>query len=384
MLLVAISLVVAWPASAAAPSVKLRPIVEGFERPLLVASHSVRGRRVFVGEQRGVIHRVVSGEQGWRRSGVFLDISDRVASPPDGEGGENGLLGLAFHPRYRDNGLLFVSYTESDGADAYRVVVSRFRRLGSGRGDPDSERVLLRVGTSTTKHFSGHLEFGPDGRLYVGLGDHADPGAGQNRGNLPGSILRIKPGDPDGSGPRTYGIPTGNPNVGRPGKRNEIWSHGLRNPWQFRFDRKTGALWIGDVGADTREEVDRSVSTKAARAGKGVNFGWSHCEGTRKTGSATKCERHRLPVHDYGHADGWCSVTGGAVHRGPGARNWRGLYVAGDFCGGLFVLNGSGKRRYSGHSGRLITSFGEDAEGRIFATTLDGTLHKVVMKGKRP
>ena len=387
----AMAMLLALPAAGAETEVKLKPLVGGFERPLLVSSHEGRARNVFVGEQAGVIHRVAFKRGSWRRAGVFLDISDRVSSPGVGENGENGLLGLALHPDYRSNGLAYVSYTEADIAGTYRLIVSEFERSGPGKADADSEREVLRLDHRSRVHFSGHLDFGPDGRLYIGVGDARLPDRAQDLSILPGSILRIKPTDPDGAGPRTYGIPKGNPHVGKAGKRDEIWASGLRNPWQFSFDRKTDALRIGDVGEGLREEVDRNFPNKRGRAGKGVDYGWNDCEGKKEfaddEGDADRrCEQHRLPVHDYGHnrPEGWCAVTGGSVHRGPGARAWQGLYVAGDLCGGVFVLNQAGKRRYQTDSNLPITSFGEDSAGRIFATTFDGNLNKVVFKGPRP
>ena len=168
---------------------------------------------------------------------------------------------------------------------------------------------------------------------------------------------------------------------------NDIWSWGLRNPWRFSFDRKNGDLWIGDVGQGAREEVNRSRSNSAGKAaGKAKNYGWNRCEGKRRYPATSRtCTFGQRPVYDYAHGNGRCSVTGGHVHRGPSAANWKGLYVAGDFCGRLFVLNGSGKVKLSKTTQKRVSSFGEDAAGRIFATDLSaGTIFRVKLSGPRP
>ncbi|HKZ91624.1 MAG TPA: PQQ-dependent sugar dehydrogenase, partial [Candidatus Limnocylindrales bacterium] len=194
------------------------------------------------------------------------------------------------------------------------------------------------------------------------------------------------PLDPDGDGPRRYQVPATNPLVGRSGL-DEIWAWGLRNPWRFSFDRETGDLWIGDVGQDLREEIDRSgADASGTNAGKGSNYGWSRCEGNHRYPATDRpCGFGTRPVHDYPHGDGRCSVTGGHVHRGPTAPAWHGLYVAGDYCGRLFVLGPDGSVRLTRDSGRTLSSFGEDAAGRIFAADLsDGTIYQVRFSGPRP
>jgi hypothetical protein len=214
---------------------------------------------------------------------------------------------------------------------------------------------------------------------------------GQDLGTRLGKLLRIGPLDPDGGGQRHYSIPAGNPYVGQAGRRGEIWSSGLRNPWRFSFDRATGDLWIGDVGQSRREEVDRDrAGADGVGAGRGLDFGWDGCEGSlefeAKEGDADGiCEHDTLPIHDYGHGAARCSVTGGYVHRGPADTAWRGLYVAGDYCGRLFVLGQGGRVLYTRATPRRISSLGEDAAGRIFlADHANGHIYRVRFFGPRP
>ncbi len=181
-------------------------------------------------------------------------------------------------------------------------------------------------------------------------------------------------------------MPASNPLVGGPG-RDEIWAWGLRNPWRFSFDRRSGDLWIGDVGQGEREEIDRARANARQRgAGKGRNYGWSRCEGSRRyPDTSAACRIGTLPLYDYTHGNGRCSVTGGYVHRGPAAPGWRGLYVAGDYCGRLFVLDQNGRVRLSRTTSRNISSFGEDAAGRIYATDMaTGTVAMLRLRGPRP
>lgn len=202
-------------------------------------------------------------------------------------------------------------------------------------------------------------------------------------------MLRIDPKDPDGAGGKTYRIPGNNPYVGKPG-RDEIWAHGLRSPWRYSFDRANGNLWLGDVGQNKREEVNKSRSNRKGRqAARKDNFGWDDCEGPLEFeldegDKNLGCSTHKLPIHAYKRNPeiGRCSVTGGYVYRGPVKKNWRGLYGAGDFCGGLFVLDQKGKRRWYENSGVSIASFGEDVAGRIYAVGIfEGTVYRVRMKG---
>ena len=340
------------PADAAASGITLRTILRGYDRPVHVATRPDARRDLFIVEQAGVIRRATSRGGRWRKRGVFLDLRSVVLDPETNHF-EQGLLGLAFHPDHARNRRLYVAYTRRGGPSSKGdLVIAEYRRTSARAADPASGRIVLVVDKGAPSHNGGSLVFGPDGLLYIGIGDGEFPGdpneVAQDRRSLLGKILRIDPLDPDGSGPRRYRIPTGNPFVGRVGL-DEIWSLGLRNPWGFSFDPRTGDLWIGDPGEARREEVDLvRAGDDGRQAGKGANFGWDDCEGTLEfeagEGDADDlCGRHVLPVFDYAHASDACSVIGGRVHRGPGASAWHGLYVAGDHCGRLFALGPAGR-----------------------------------------
>ncbi len=379
------------PAAAASSDVSMSRVLSGYTRPLLVTHAPGGGRNIFIVEQTGKIKRATYRNGAWRRLGTFLDISGEVNDPRLQGNGERGLLGLAFHPKYRSNGRFYVFYTRAAGGSRNGdAVVAEYRRKSAGKARPASRRVLLVVNQPASNHNGGHLAFGPDGYLYVGLGDGG--GGGDPRGNAQdlrnrnGSLLRIDPLDPDGKGAKRYRTPGSNPRVGKKGL-NDLWAWGLRNPWRFSFDRKNGDLWIGDVGQAAREEVNRAESNKAGRnAGRGQNYGWNRCEGTRRyPGTADPCTFGILPTYDYGRGAGRCSVTGGYVYRGPEAPAWDGLYVAGDFCGRLFVLDKTGRVRLSKVTSRRLSSFGEDAAGRLYATDLlSGKIFRVKLSGPRP
>jgi glucose/arabinose dehydrogenase len=350
-------------------------------------------RDLFIVEQAGVVKRATYRDGRWRKRRVFLDLRAVVLDPVKSHF-EQGLLGLAFHPDHEMNGRLYVAYTRRGGPSRHGdLVVAEYRSSSRGAADRASARVVLVVDKEAPSHNGGRLLFGPDGYLYIGVGDGEFPGdpneVAQDRRSLLGKILRIDPIDPDGAGPRRYAIPRENPFVGRPG-RDEIWSLGLRNPWGFSIDRRTGDLWIGDPGEARREEIDLAQAGADGRgAGRAANFGWDDCEGSLEfeagEGDADDaCEQHRVPVFEYPHAPDACSVIGGLVHRGPGAVDWRGLYVAGDHCGRVFVLSPAGRLRLSGATDQRITSFGTDAAGRILATSLDGGIHRVRLQGPRP
>jgi glucose/arabinose dehydrogenase len=376
--------------AARASRVALEPVLSGYSRPVLITHAPGEGRVIYIVEQTGAIKRATFEGGRWRKLGTFLDLRSRV-SDPDTDGGERGLLGLAFHPDYQRNGLLYVDYTRAGrGAADGDTVIVEYRRAEAGRADPSSRRLVMTIDQPYANHNGGHLAFGPDGFLYVASGDGGsagDPhGNGQRLDTRLGKLLRIDPRDPDGPGGRRFGVPASNPRVGRSGL-DEIWAWGLRNPWRFSFDRQTGDLWIGDVGQNAWEEVDRSrADGDGTGAGRGLNYGWDRCEGNRRypsTGSI--CRFGTRPVHAYRHGGDSCSVTGGHVHRGPAGAAWRGLYVAGDFCGRLFVLGPDGSVRLARDSGRSISSFGEDAAGRIYAADLTaGRIYLVRFQGPRP
>jgi len=379
------------PASAAASEVSLNKVLDGYTLPLLVTHAPGGGRDIFIVEQTGKIKRATYSDGSWQKLGTFLDLSSKVNDPRVGGNGERGLLGLAFHPGYASNGRLYVSYTRAgDSSLRGDSVIAEYRRESAGKADPGSGRTVMTINQPFANHNGGHLAFGPDRLLYIGIGDgggSGDPkGKGQKLNTRLGKLLRINPLDPDGAGPRRFSVPSGNPRVGKSGD-NTLWAWGLRNPWRFSFDRGNGNLWIGDVGQGAREEVNRAKSNaKGKAAGKGRNYGWSRCEGKRRyPNTSAACAFGTRPVHNYAHGAGRCSVTGGYAHRGPTAAHWRGLYVGGDYCGRLFVLNVGGKVKLSKTTNRRISSFGEDAAGRIFLTDLlDGGIYLVRFSGPRP
>ncbi|MCW2951255.1 MAG: glucose/sorbosone dehydrogenase-like protein [Conexibacter sp.] len=341
-----------------------------FDSPLYVAQPPGDARRLFVVEQAGRIRVVRDGRTLPR---PFLDISSLVRS-----GGEQGLLSVAFAPDYADSGRFYVDYTDVDGDT--RVV--EYRRASADRADPRSARQVLFQPQPEPNHNGGLLQFGPDGLLYVGLGDgggggdqHGSSGNGQNLGTLLGKLLRI---DPRASGGRAYSVPAGNPFVGRSGARPEIYAYGLRNPWRFSFDRATGDLTIGDVGQDQVEEVD----FVARGRGRGANFGWRAFEGRRREDPALQVMADVKPALTYRHADGGCSVTGGYVVRDPRLPRLQGRYVYGDYCAGELLgarlaperatARGSLGLRVPG-----LTSFGEDGAGRLYAVSQSGPVYRL-------
>ncbi len=390
LLIPLIAAALATPASAQGSSVSLTQVLPGYTRPLLVTHAPGGGREIFIVEQTGRIERATYEDGRWQKLGTFLDLRSLV-NDPRRDGNERGLLGLAFHPRYQSNGRFYVNYTRAgSGGRRGDSVVAEYRRLNASAADPASRRVVMVIDQPAANHNGGHMAFGPDGLLYIASGDgggSGDPnGNGQRLGTRLGKLLRIDPLDPDGNGRRTYRVPRSNPRVGKPGI-DDLWAWGLRNPWRFSFDRKNGDLWIGDVGQSRREEVDRARSNAMGRAaGRGKNYGWNRCEGTRRyPATSLRCTFGTRPIHDYAHGAGRCSVTGGHVYRGPAAPTWRGMYVAGDFCGRLFVLDRGGKVKYARSTNRSIASFGEDADGRLFATDLlGGGIYRVDLNGPRP
>jgi len=326
---------------------------------------------IFVTEQRGVIYAFSANNS--QQADIFLDITDRV----NRGGEEEGLLGLAFGPDYRENGYFYVYYS---AADPTRSVLSRFSldQENTDVADPESEVIIMEVEQPFSNHNGGQLAFGPDGYLYIGLGDGGgagDPqGNGQNLGTVLGSILRI---DVSGlSAPGDYEIPADNPFVGTEGARAEIWAFGLRNPWRFSFDLETGLLWAGDVGEHEREEID--IITK------GANYGWNIMEGSHCYSPATGCNQSglTLPLVDYDHSQG-CSVTGGYVYRGDQVASLQGYYIYGDYCSGniwALAYNGSvvTENILLVDSGLSITSFGEDPAGNLYILDRQGGIYTMV------
>jgi glucose/arabinose dehydrogenase len=347
-----------------APSGYALEEIGSFDSPVFLTSPP-DDERLFVVEQNGTI-RIVDAEQ------PFLDISDRIEA-----GGEQGLLGLAFPPDYADSGRFYVYYTAQDGAN----TLAEYRAQGD-RADPGSERILIAQEDSEPNHNGGMITFGPDGKLYVGMGDgggggdqHGEIGNGQALDTLLGKILRLDPA-PDGE--RPYTIPEDNPFVGREGARGEIFAYGLRNPWRFSFDRSTGDLTIGDVGQNAVEEIDFVRAGEAA----GANFGWRVFEGSERFTEGEEAENAVEPVIDELHSDGYCSITGGYVIRDPALSGWVGRYVYGDLCHGVLRTAElpDGEPRDAGLEVEQLSSFGEDAGGRVYALSLNGPVYRLVRR----
>jgi len=340
--------------------VALTPVVSGLKSPVAVAWRT-HDTRIFVAEQTGRI-RVVS-------SGGKLSPTPLLQVGPLSHGNEEGLLGITFSP---DGSKLYVDYTDAKmdtHVDEYTM-----------HGDaviPTSRRQVLYVKQPFANHNGGEVTFGPDGMLYVGLGDGGGAGdpdhIGQNLGTLLAKILRI---DPNAKGGAAYSIPAGNPFVGRAGARPETWMWGLRNPWRFSFDRKTGDVWIGDVGQDNYEEVDF-----APKGDTGVNWGWSAREGLHGYHGGDPPPGSRDPILDVAHTDGSCAIVGGYVYRGKAIPALDGVYLFGDNCEIhiVGVVESGGKvvaRRDLGPTAPQLTTFGEDPEGEVYAVTRRGTVYK--------
>ena len=348
----------------------------GLSKPLGLVHAGDDSGRVFVLEQGGLIKVV---ENGQLLSRPFLDLTGQVSAIGPGYS-ERGLLGLAFHPRFRDNGLFFVNYTDRRGDT--QVVRYRVSPADRNLADPASATTILSQPQPYANHNGGHLAFGPDGYLYIGLGDGGsanDPqGNGQNLATWLGKLLRI---DVDGGEP--YAIPTDNPFRARAGARPEVWAYGLRNPWRYSFDRATGDLYIADVGQNAWEEID----VQPAGSGGGQNYGWNLMEGAHcRPGVACDPSGLTLPVAEYGRSAG-CSVTGGYVYRGSAQPGLVGAYLYGDYCSGrVWALargtDGSWRSTELLHAPNVqVSSFGEDEAGEVYLTSLgEGVVYRLVAR----
>jgi glucose/arabinose dehydrogenase len=355
---------------AAARGVKLNRI-GSFESPLYVTAPPGDRRRVFVVEQGGRIYVLLGGK---RQKRPFLDVSGDITA-----GGEQGLLSVAFAPDYNRSGRLYVNFTDRNGDT--RVQEFRRSRGNPNRADRGSRRNVLFVDQPYPNHNGGLNLFGPDGLLYIGLGDGGSGGDPENRAQnldtLLGKLLRI---DPRRSGSKPYRSPTSNPFAGRSG-RDEIYAYGLRNPWRFSFDRKTGDLYIGDVGQNRFEEIDYA---RRGTAG-GNDYGWSCFEGKSRYDSSRSCPNPMSPVLTYPLTGGNCAVSGGVVVRDPALLQLAGRYVYGDTCRGQvrgFRISGgnaTNDRALGVHVSNL-SSFGEDARGRVYLTSLDGPVYRLVSR----
>lgn len=347
----------------------LEPVVEGgLVRPDYVTHAG--DVRLFVVEQPGRI-RII--ENGQLLDQPFLDIVEKVST----SGNERGLLSAAFHPDYAANGQLFVNYTrQPDGA----TVIERYTvsRDDPDRADDQSGQVILTIAQPEANHNGGQLQFGPDGYLYIGMGDgggagdrHGQIGNGQDLDALLGKILRL-----DVSSQETYAVPPDNP------FGNEIWSYGWRNPWRFSFDRATRDLYIADVGQNAYEEVN----FQPAASKGGENYGWRIMEGNHCFDPRQGCDQSGLvlPIAEYSHAEGGCSVTGGYVYRGSKYPALQGAYFFGDYCTGyIWSLQRDGDQWQMTkrlEPGVRISSFGEDMNGELYVVDHSGAVYQLIAR----
>ena len=355
----------------------LPAVIDKFDNPVYVTNAGDSSDRLFVVEQGGFIWIV---KDGVLVKSPLLDIVDRL---PDEvfRGGytERGLLGLAFHPDYKHNGVFFVIYSRRDNTN----VLARYTISADdpNRADPNSEVILLSYEHPEMNHNGGMIAFGKDGYLYASVGDGGGvqgdpPDNAQNKTLLYGKLLRIDVNKTDGD--RQYAIPSDNPFVSDPSARPELWAYGLRNPWRFSFDRETGDLYIADVGWGRWEEIDY----QPAGAAGGRNYGWNRFEGTHLIDGRTDPGGVTMPIAEYDHLDGACSVTGGYLYRGPGAPTLRGKYIFGDYCSGrVWALTRSADDQWQMDvlmdTGKQISSFGEDERGGLYMVTYKGHLYRL-------
>jgi glucose/arabinose dehydrogenase len=357
-------------------SFKFTRIASGLQSPVYLTDAGDGSGRIFIVEQTGRI-RVV--KDGVLLPAPFLDIRSLVAS-----GGERGLLSVAFHPQFKTNGIFIVDYTRASStpANVGDTVIARYTDPSptSDVADRTTGQALLTIKQPQPNHNGGLVKFGPDGYLYVGMGDggaggdvgsgHAPEGNGQSVKTLLGKILRIEVA---ATGP--YTIPAGNPGLGQ-GSRPEIWAYGLRNPWRFSFDRATGDLYIADVGQNAWEEIDFQPGAGTG----GVNYGWPLWEGQHRYRAGPARPGDTKPIAEYSHVGGACSVTGGYVYRGTMIPALSGFYIFGDYCNGRLwtLVKFGGAWRLSGlrDTPYSISSFGEDEAGELYLLDHGGTVYR--------
>ncbi len=368
-------------------------IANGFTKPVYVCQPPGENDRLFVLEQKGIIKIIKNGKTVRK---PYADLRNRIHNPIT-PGDERGLLGLAFHANYQNNGFVYINYSDKND----HTIVSRFRIANDpDRLDTKSEKVLIKLKQPFSNHNGGHMEFGPDGYLYISVGDGGkwgDPyNNAQNLENLFGKILRI---DVDTGDP--YAIPDDNPFINNEDVKGEIWLYGLRNVWRFSFDRETGDMYLGDVGQDLWEEIDFVVADKAG----GQNFGWRVMEGNHCYNPPEDCEPTGvLPIFEYPNdanymkiltgmdepnVDG-CSVTGGYVYRGSAIPGFQGTYIFADYCSGNIWTfkekNGIATEFQNrteeinlggGEFTNYISSFGEDNNGELYIVDYNGIIFKL-------
>jgi glucose/arabinose dehydrogenase len=339
---------------------------DNFDQPLSL--QHANDERLFVVEKGGKI-KVIQAN-GTVNATPFLDISAQIST-----NSERGLLGMAFHPDYANNGYFYVNYTNLSGD----TQISRFSVDSSNPdlADSNSELLLLSYSQPASNHNGGNLAFGPDGYLYIASGDGGGSGDPNDRGQdlsfLLGKLLRIDVDNPIGG--NNYGIPADNPFVGDPNALDEIWAYGLRNPWRFSFDFTENNIWIADVGQTSREEINRVNVTEA-----GLNYGWRCYEGTQpfNTQNCPPQSEMTFPLAEYTHADGNCSISGGYVYRGTVYTDISALYFFADFCSGLIgtVDDGGNLVEHGIFTGSWV-SFGEDVHKELYIIDLGGSIYKI-------
>lgn len=343
-----------------------------FSNPLNIQHAGDQTNRLFIEEQGGIIYVFENDSQTTEKT-IFLDIREKITTASN----EQGLLGLAFHPDYESNGYFYVNYT---AAGSGRTVISRFTVSGENpdEADPNSETEILSYAQPFGNHNGGHLAFGPDGYLYISVGDGGSGGDpdenAQDRTTLLGSILRIDVDNPQNG--NQYGMPPDNPFAGNDeGFREEIFAYGLRNPWRFSFDPETSDLWAGDVGQNSWEEIHIIEN--------GLNYGWDIIEGSNCFEPKTGCDTSglELPVHEYPHSNQNGSVTGGFVYRGESIPELNGFYIFADFLSGRIwgfdASNTNDPENTLLHRANFnISSFGVDQHNELYICGFDGKIYR--------
>ncbi|AOW08905.1 PQQ-dependent sugar dehydrogenase [Flavobacterium gilvum] len=343
----------------------LQNFASGFTKPAEITN--IGDDRLFVVEQGGIIK--ILNSNGTVNSSPFLNITGQVST-----GGEQGLLGLAFHPNYASNGFFYTNHTNTAG----NTVITRYSvdNANPNLANPSSGTILLTIAQPYANHNGGTLKFGPDGYLYIGMGDGGSGGDPENRAQnineLLGKMLRI-----DVNSGTPYGIPSSNPYVGVAGA-DEIWAIGLRNPWKFSFDKTLGNLWIADVGQNNVEEINVAPASQA-----GINYGWRCYEGNDayNTVSCASQTTMKFPINTINHSSGACSVTGGHVYNGTAFPNFKGLYFFTDYCNPkIGMITSGGTVTYSqAFTGNNFSTFGEDKNGELYIASLNsGTIYKII------
>lgn len=358
------------------PVIETKLLATGFTMPNTITSLSNKNdKRLYVVEQTGKIRIINAG--GTIASTPLLDLSSKVLL-----GGEMGLLGLAFHPNFSSNGYLYVNYIDKN----QNTIIARFTANKDGTiANPATEKDLIKLKQPYPNHNGGDLHFGPDGYLYIALGDGGDGGdpgdRAQNAGVMFGKILRIdvNSGDP-------YAIPKNNPFVGKDNAVPEIWDLGLRNPWRFSFDSKTGEMYIADVGQSTTEEVNLEPTGSKG----GVNYGWRCFEGSNtynRVGCSNDAGTYTTPILEYDHTENRCSITGGYVYRGATFPNMQGRYFFADYCGGQIYdadyKNNKWSQNVALTTAFNISAFGTSSNGELYLSDYKtGTIYQLIDTAK--